>query len=241
MGGDRKNWCLTYIADDAVGFRDKLVRLFETCEIEIQYYILGLEKAPTTGKDHVQGYVQFIGPHYLTELKRVFGFEIHWEPQWAKLNSKAANYCKKEKRFVEGGEFVGFDRDFEDLALEYAAGAKSLVDIARQNPRIYLQYGRRFRDMESLLPRKSSISVRKELTTSRHLGPIYAHFDPETMFFYDGHSWVGYHGQETVYWASWPGQMDDPDMALANGLVRNGCEGIRFAPKRLVVVVMGER
>jgi len=243
---DRKNWCFTAFGYDEMPIEEVLQLVLESFNNDrpqlIQYYVIGKELAPTTGRAHLQGYVQFTTAKYLSWLRNRYDMAaFHWEPQKARINSKASEYCKKDHDFVEGGEFTesGFSSDYNDVSREFMAGKISLVEIARNYPHIYLQYGRRFRDMEQLRVRRLDNVVQVTPVINSHDFRIQTQiFDPEHSFIYRK-SWVGYHGQVRVYWIFDNDQDSiDIDTAVANGIVHNGCEGILFNPMTIIPVSM---
>lgn len=240
---DRKNWCFTAFAYDEQPIQDVCDLVEEALKDDrlIQYFVIGKEIAPTTGRPHLQGYVQFNRAKYLSWLTRTYEMAaFHWEPQMARINSKASEYCKKDHEFVEWGTFVesGFSSDYNDVVREFMDGNIQLVEIARRYPHIYLQYGRRFRDMEQLRDR-----ARRRVTEVAHCinrrefeVRIGQEFDPEHDFVYRK-SWVGYHGQSRVYWIlGFEDDSIDIDAAVHNGIVHNGCEGILFNPAYVIPV-----
>lgn len=59
-----------------------------------------MEKCPTTGRLHLQGYVELTGPQRLAGMKKLFGQEVHLEAakgtrgQNVKyVNKELVNYC----------------------------------------------------------------------------------------------------------------------------------------------------
>ena len=87
-----KNWCFTQnnIHDKPV-FSDSM-----------QYLVFGKEVAPSTGRLHWQGYVQFRTQQRLSAVKKMF-VGAHLEIQRGSAE-EASNYCKKDGEFEEFGE-----------------------------------------------------------------------------------------------------------------------------------------
>lgn len=67
----------------------------------VKYFVGQLEAAPTTGKEHLQGYVQLTMPRRLPWLKENLSHTAHWE---AARGSAAENkaYCAKSKTRLDG-------------------------------------------------------------------------------------------------------------------------------------------
>jgi len=71
----------------------------------MSYLIWGLETAPTTNRQHIQGYVRFIHRRTMAVAKIVLGADqIHLEPaKGTELQNR--EYCSKENNFHEYGTF----------------------------------------------------------------------------------------------------------------------------------------
>lgn len=65
------------------------------------YYVFQLEKAPTTGTLHAQGYVELSTPSKLATIKRVLGRRVHVEMAIASREQNRA-YCTKTEGRAEG-------------------------------------------------------------------------------------------------------------------------------------------
>lgn len=84
------------------------------------YAVLGLERCPTTGTPHIQGYVIFKKKYRLTQLKKYSpqGQRAHWEPQSVySTPAQASDYCKKEGDFKEFGELYVDVEEYMDWCL----------------------------------------------------------------------------------------------------------------------------
>ena len=83
----------------------------------IRYMCRGLEIAPTTGKKHYQGWIQFYNKKRMGGVKRVFNSKsIHVEPcRGNEYNNDT--YCKKDNDYLVFGKFVsqGNRSDMEDI------------------------------------------------------------------------------------------------------------------------------
>lgn len=133
QGGQYPNWCFTFHYTDDT--KDLVLKWWDALCAQAHYAIGGWEVCPTTGRDHLQGYVQFLKRRRLTELKRLpNGLGVHWEP--AKGDEQQnIDYCSKggdtivfgdEPRVINGGK-----REQQRWAdtLKYAkAGQFELID-----------------------------------------------------------------------------------------------------------------
>jgi len=104
-----KNWCFTYhfggVYDDdrtPRPTREQALQKLEELSGSAEYLLAGFEKAPTTGQDHVQGYVQLTSRARRSQLSKIVP-RCHFEP--ARGDDQANyDYCTKSKDFVEWGE-----------------------------------------------------------------------------------------------------------------------------------------
>lgn len=72
----------------------------------IKYIVWGLERCPSTDREHYQGYVCFTRTHRMRSAKRIIngGNECHLEPRRG-TRQQARDYCLKDGRVTEWGEF----------------------------------------------------------------------------------------------------------------------------------------
>ncbi len=68
----------------------------------MQYLIAGLEKAPTTGTFHFQGYVCLLSQKRLTGVKKLFPTGTHLEIMRG-TSEQAIDYCKKDGKWEQKG------------------------------------------------------------------------------------------------------------------------------------------
>jgi hypothetical protein len=61
----------------------------------IQYLVFGKEHAPTTGTEHLQGYVEFAVRKRMAGIKKILGQRVHLSPAHANADS-ILEYCGKE-------------------------------------------------------------------------------------------------------------------------------------------------
>lgn len=111
----------------------------------MSYLVWGLEKAPTTGTEHIQGYVRFGQRRTLGGAKRMLRDDAHLER--ANGNEEQnRTYCLKEGG--EHGEYGEYDAkqgikgrrtDLEEIARKIKEG-KPMRDIADEHPGDYIRY-----------------------------------------------------------------------------------------------------
>ncbi len=119
-----KNWCFTW-SNYPSDWKEVIVPKFREKSIG---YIIGEEVCPTTGTQHLQGYVQFrskIRPFPGLALPQ----QIHWEPAKGNLQQNIV-YCKKEKKFIDHGTCV--EEQPYTLDLELYPWQENIVSILNE-------------------------------------------------------------------------------------------------------------
>lgn len=104
--------------------------------------IYGKEKAPTTGHEHLQGYVQFTKRKRFTEVIKILSGEVcHWEPARGSHEDNF-NYCSKDGDYKEFGTRPEFEdagarekRRWEDALLAAKSG-----EFDKAHPQIQLSH-----------------------------------------------------------------------------------------------------
>jgi len=74
---------------------------------DCEYFVIGQEVGES-GTPHLQGYCVFMDRYRLAQIKKAHAVcdRCHWEPQSQFSTPKqASDYCKKDKLFVEHGEW----------------------------------------------------------------------------------------------------------------------------------------
>lgn len=144
--GRARGWCFTANLkekpDSLDNIKSNLLKLYNT--LGCGYTIGGLERAPTTGTYHVQGYVfhknKISGSRLITVVQTIFGQKPHIEPARG-TPQENQTYCSKDGSYFEFGELPkqGSRSDLASLAEAIIAG-ESLTDIAADNPSDYIRY-----------------------------------------------------------------------------------------------------
>lgn len=137
-----RNWCFTAFN---LGLKDRLADL----PADITYLICQHERAPDTGREHLQGYVELRRPVRMAGLKRLLADEtVHVEPRRGTRDS-ARDYCRKSDTRVDGpwehgtwrATTQGHRSDLEAIKLLVDSGARGL-DIAQQAWGAWLKHHR---------------------------------------------------------------------------------------------------
>lgn len=96
-----RGWCFTKFnihEDDIETLRCNLTNLYN-CDV-IRYAIFGLEKSPTTGNPHLQGYIRYVSA--VVQPKVEVLNKSHWESAKGS-DIQNQKYCSKEGKYYEIG------------------------------------------------------------------------------------------------------------------------------------------
>lgn len=111
----------------------------------VRYIILGLEVAPSTGQNHIQGYAELAKASTLSSLKKLL---TPWFPgshleACAGSSKQNIAYCKKDGKFFEFGTPCeqGKRTDLESVFNTLSSGG-TLRDVAEQDFGTFLRYQR---------------------------------------------------------------------------------------------------
>lgn len=141
----QRDWCLTInnskTVQEAYLLQAKLQE--EVTTNKIRYFIMGTETAPTTGKQHLQCYFYWANARTFSAVKKDFP-GAHIEPRKAPDLQAAADYCKKEGQYVEGGELPRNDKkgnvnQWKMIHVDIQEGM-SLADLTLKYPEESIKY-----------------------------------------------------------------------------------------------------
>lgn len=133
-----------------------LTRIYEwvlSKPIEVRYLTWNVEIAPETGREHLQGYVEFFRPHRLNAIKQILGDDsMHIEPRRG-TRDEARAYAQKEdtrhpdwETFYEIGEWIagqGQRFDLEVVKKDLDSG-KTDKEIAQDHFPTWVKFNRSF-------------------------------------------------------------------------------------------------
>lgn len=141
-------WCFTsYVMD-----------LFERNweeEEEVKYLVMGKEICPTTGKEHLQGYVELTKKKCMKKVKAILHDPaVHLERRKGS-QSEAIAYCKKDGKWKEWGkkDCQGRRNDFEAIK-EKIKGGEKWVNIADEFFGDFVRYHKGLMLYKDLLDRE---------------------------------------------------------------------------------------
>lgn len=95
------------VEDKEKRFRGWVFTKWSNCDFEsikCKYIVVGHEFAPTTGKEHWQGYVEFKDPKGISAVKKIFNDNGMYLWKRKGTPEDASIYCKKDKEYVEYGQ-----------------------------------------------------------------------------------------------------------------------------------------
>lgn len=121
----------------------------QTC----RYGILGRETAPTTGTEHIQGYINLNHAREFSAIKQAISTRSHVE--LARGNDhQNRTYCCKSGTFEEFGNLPpgqGARTDLQNAIHDLLDDRQDMVQVARANPAVYVRYHRGLVALRDLL------------------------------------------------------------------------------------------
>lgn len=154
-----KDWCFTIFPP-----RGEILLDLEECQRTItqwpfRYIVYQIELCPTTGREHLQGFVQWEDKQRLSALKK-FHATAHWEKRRG-TPYEAAHYCKKPvedctckhcdglerydpRIFEEGFMSVENQHRFHEVVYYHHSATPHMhrtVDDSPFHPRVNLEWG----------------------------------------------------------------------------------------------------
>lgn len=255
MGPEKRtrNWLVTVNRIEC----DTMLRLRQLATRKgVQYFVMGREKAPSTGHEHLQCFIHFVNARKFHQVKKFFE---PLEPRLDAGDGKAVtmmNYCKKDGEYEEFGKAPktsseagakGGSKTSELMSRFIRYAEKGHFEkIKRLSPGMYLRYYRTwaqiYKDKGSAPPDLDEVcgiwiygdsNAGKSFYARREFGRFYD--KPINKW------WDCYHGEETVL-------LDDFDLnhsKLAHHLKRWAdkyafCSEVKFGavflrPRRIVV------
>ncbi len=211
----RRNWCFTlHLPDDTEYERTSANRYLEIDKPTVRYAVWQLETCPSTGRLHLQGYIEFTDSKRKRAVKLILGSNrVHLEPRFAS-REQAREYCRKDDSRTEGPwEHGTFDVDLGGrpklltrCTTDISNGA-SLDDIVENYPCLYVRYRRGLGDIIQHYARRA-IPVWRDVSVLVYYGDtglgktrkaIADNVDDFYMLDHRERTWFdGYHGQSTL-------------------------------------------
>lgn len=111
-----RGWCYTVFYEPA----DEESLLLSLASIDCSYHVFGIEVCPTTGRKHIQGYIEYDTQLSMSNAKSRIHPSAHLEKRRG-TPQQASDYCKKEGNFQEVGELSKGQGARNDLSSALAA------------------------------------------------------------------------------------------------------------------------
>lgn len=140
----------------------------------VRYLIFQHERGGTTGRDHLQGYVEFRNTVRIAQAQRILGIEGgHLEPRRG-TRAQAIDYCRKEETRVAGPWEVG-QADLQPGKRNDLLEIKSRLDQGASSKDIsdefFGSWVRHHRSFDLYRELHSSVPVRRDIRTFVLWGP----------------------------------------------------------------------
>lgn len=152
-----RNWCFT---EFNLELKD-LTKIYNDHKDNIRYLCAGKETCPTSGKMHMQGWIQFEKPKRFGGVKKLFTKSTHIET--CKGNEfDNDKYCKKDGEFITHGEFMaqGNRTDLKNIKKILKDGG-TMSDIMEKEFETYCKYRNGIKDYAALIEKKNRKEFRK--------------------------------------------------------------------------------
>lgn len=150
----------------------------ETLEVkmdQIKYIVYGKEIAPSTGRSHLQGYVEFFNPKRIKAAQDAIGDnEAHIEKRRG-TRDEARSYCMKDNNFTYHGLWEptaqGKRSDLHELVDKIESGVTD-YELLKDNPQQVFQFERFIKNARRIIAENKCEEYKKEFKTNFKCLPI---------------------------------------------------------------------
>jgi len=155
----------------------------------VKYLIIGFETGERTKTPHIQGYIYFNNKQSFETVKLKFNAQelmIHIEPQKAKSNVAAYQYCMKDYDYIEYGTRPrqGHRTDLEVIKCDLLAGKKSMKEVSLDNFSQWCQYRKAFGEfLELHAQARPTELISFEHGISADVAEFLEQYDPKLDFY----------------------------------------------------------
>lgn len=186
----------------------------ELCQLDedlgVRYLIYGLEKAPTTGTPHLQGYIEVDRPVRMSYLKKLPGLQRAAMFMRRGTRDQARAYCQKEGEWVEFGDWhaggQGARTELRELMEAVKREPTKVLEHMESNPECYSRHQRFIEKYTTVLEKETTREFRKVEVTVLHgdagTGKTRAAFEADPNLFTvnadDSFPFDGYNGESTI-------------------------------------------
>lgn len=189
----------------------------------VAYLVAQKEVCPDTGKEHIQGYVEFTSNQRKSAVQRTIGdATLHVERRLGTA-AEASEYCKKARSAVQGSDGLTLEwgcmskpeqgkRTDWDVLREGLTEGRGIRWAAEEHTGLFVRYHGGVRALSEVLQESNT---QREVTThvlwgDTGSGKTRAVFevDPDVFVVHaDGKWWDGYHGQKTILFDDFYGEI----------------------------------
>lgn len=194
-----RNWVFTDFKET------DLEAVYEEYRDIIRFIAWGEEVCPSTGKNHNQGWIQFVNPKRRGGVQRVIGHKCFCEPM---RGSEYDNekYCSKDGKYHKYGTMK---RQGERTDLEYIKKRidenATMFEIANDHFGDYIRYHSGFAKYQELVRKEQTKKFRnvsvEVIWGATGTGKTRRYYDPEKCFKIQGSAltwWDGYEGEREL-------------------------------------------
>lgn len=186
-------WCFTlnnYTEDEVIAIQDIVE---ERSKYAVTYIVVGVEVGKE-GTEHLQGFVAFDKKVTQSKVKKIIGRRAHLERAQG-TPVQAAEYCKKDGKFVESGvcpKGKGARSDLIEIAEKVKSGV-GLRKIAEEHPASFMRYSTGIARLVSysVVQRKQppTIWVFWGKTGTGKTRRVHEFVDPQQLWIHPGDRW----------------------------------------------------
>ncbi len=148
----------------------------DIAETNVRYWVYGNEVCPDTGKEHLQGYIEFPKQKGMRAVKKALGdTSAHLEVRRG-TSTEAADYCKKDGKWKEWGsisQWGGARRPkTADLAIQSVKDGLTDIEMIEDDPSTFKQNQRLIGTYRKLIKEREGQQFLKEEFLNLELNPF---------------------------------------------------------------------
>lgn len=155
------NWVFTCFNLDC----EELIKSMDKEKQGFRYIIFQREACPTTGKIHLQGYLELDNAKTCSAIQKILQDKCHLEPAQGSRKSNE-NYCSKSESAIAdtlyewgGQKQQGARSDLKNVA-EFIKGGAKIREVAREHPEMIIKYHNNLRALISYLHEPDDVVVK---------------------------------------------------------------------------------
>ncbi len=129
----------------------------------MRYLVYGMEVAPTTGRLHWQGFVQFLQPVRPSGVSKKLDMKGAHVERMRGTAKQAADYCKKEGKFEEKGKLCKGQGQRNDIgaAVDAIRSGVSDMELIMDHGNTFVKYNHGLKDVRRVCMKAAARRFRK--------------------------------------------------------------------------------